>query len=251
MVAANAVGMLPALLARKLNERPFGQTDAWIQQQLNETFLQVNQELPPFSALRGGCTASVTLRLGSKLFVANAGDSRTILVHRNPKDDVVAAAVDIPYLSRFDKAHLPDERARIEGLGGNIHIPPDHPSGARVVVYSASAKPPEPIGLAMSRSLGDWEWKEVGVTAEPIVDVIDLSDYFPVSAVAPSALFLLAASDGVWDMRVKPEFFARRVSERISSDGPLKTVVDVILDVSPAKKEWYRDDMTLLYVAID
>lgn len=246
VVAGNAAGMLPAVLARKLNERPccsYADDDIWIRKLLNETFLEVNQELPPFAALRGGCTAAVALRLGSKLYVANVGDSRIILVQESSQTTSAAATkFRIPYLSRRDKANLPEERARIEKLGGKIHIPPHNPNGSRVIVYSAAAKPPEAIGLAMSRSLGDWEWKAVGVTAEPVMDVIDLHQY-------PN-VFLLAASDGIWDMRC-PEFFAQRFHDRLASDGPFQTVVDIVRDVSPAQKEWYRDDMTLVYMAID
>jgi serine/threonine protein phosphatase PrpC len=238
-VAQAAADALPAVLAEKLNAADCCQTDEWIAQQLKETFLAVNLELPPFAALRGGCTASVTLRIGTKLFIANAGDSRTIVVAN--ENATTTADAEIIYETRLDKAHLPEEKARIEGMGGKIHIPPKHLAGSRVVVYSSAAKPPEPIGLAISRSLGDWEWKEVGVVAEPIVDVLDKSSY--------GKSFILAATDGVWDTR-KSEFFAQYFWKHVFEEGqaPIVAVHDVIQKVSPIKKEWYRDDMTLLYV---
>ena len=170
------------------------------------------------------------------------GDSRTAIVDVTGEEK--GGAAEILYQTRPDKAHLPGEKARIEGLGGKVHVPPRFPNGSRVVVYSSAANPPEPIGLAMSRSLGDWEWKEVGVTAEPIVDVLDYTKLSPGS-------FLLAASDGVWDSGHTREFFAKRFQNRIATDGAWKTVVDLVWDISPKKKEWYRDDMTIIYKALN
>ena len=247
MVAEHALKLLPRILADKLNSMPCCQPESWIRQKLNETFVEVNEQLPLQHVRRGGCTASITLRLGSKLYFANAGDSRTILVHVDSAAE--PAMIDIPYQTRPDKAHLPDERARIEAAGGKVHIPPDFPNGSRVIVYSHFANPPEQIGLAMSRCLGDVEWKWVGVIAEPIVDVIDLSAYIPSQQ---HALFVLAASDGVWDMRPKREFFARFLHEHLASkpDEPIKSVTDLIWEISPKKQEWYRDDMSIIYKAI-
>lgn len=265
IVAEHAMGLLPRILAEKLNNRPCCQPEDWIRQQLNETFLEVNARVPLEHARRGGCTASITLRLGSKLYFANVGDSRTILVHVPAVDadenndnnhNNNPAIVEIPFQTRPDKANLPEERARIEAAGGNIHIPPKFPNGARVIVFSNFATPPEPVGLAMSRCLGDVEWKEVGVIAEPIVDVVDLGP-FQNRKNPHGQLFVLAASDGVWDMRPKREFFARYFHEHLIKDGdsssnrePFETVTDLIWDVSPRKKEWYRDDMTIIYKAI-
>jgi Protein phosphatase 2C len=171
-------------------------------------------------------------------------------------------------IARKDKAHLPDERARITSLNGTIHIPPHNPNLSRVVVYSAAAQPPESIGLAMSRSLGDWEWKRIGVTAEPIVHVLDLVHYcqHPLDASKAAAnadenycsLLLIAASDGVWDLR-RPEFYAKRFRESFfpsiinNNDHGVpfhrrlfEACVNVFWQVAPAQAQWYRDDMSVI-----
>lgn len=244
---------LPQLLANKLNHKSCCQPDEWIQQQLIDVFVQVNAEAPPSIARRGGCTASVTLRIGPKLFFANAGDSRTILVAIPNATDSNSAS--IVYETRRDKPHLDEERRRIEGMGGKIHIPPHNPALARVVVYSEAAG--ESIGLAMSRSLGDWEWKQVGVTAEPLVDVVDLSRYYfsvnssfasssslLVPPSPPMETFVLAASDGLWDLR-KKEFFAKRFADSIiQRKSLLQTVVETIETIEP--QMGYRDDITVI-----
>jgi serine/threonine protein phosphatase PrpC len=236
IVAEYVVQDFPRRLAGKLNKRPCCASDEWIMQQLKDTFVEVDTNAPQ-NALRGGCTGTVTLRIGHKLFVANAGDSRTILGDYKGS----GKEVHIPYTSRSDKPNLPDERARIEGLGGKIHIPAKNPFLSRVVVFSKAATPPEPVGLAMSRSIGDWEWKKVGVTAEPLVDVIDLSNQ--------THSFLIAASDGLWDLRW-PQFFAKTFGESFygGSRSPMVACVETILQVSPQKKEWYRDDITVIVI---
>ena len=149
VVAEYCIQEFPDRLAKKLNNLPKTEAgvarDKDILKALNETFVETDIYAPP-NALKGGATATVSLRIGSKLYVANAGDSQTILV---------AADSSIAYMTRKDKALLPDERSRIEALGGKIFVNPQNVS--RVVVYSVTAR--EAIALAMSRSIGDWEWK--------------------------------------------------------------------------------------------
>lgn len=122
-----------------------------------------------------------------------------------------------------------------------IHIPAKNPFLSGVVVFSKEATPPEHIGLAMSRSIGDWGWKLVDVTAEPLVDVIDLSNQ--------TDSFLVAASDGLWDLQ-RPQFFAKHFGESFYGGGrnPMVACVETILQVSPQKKEWYRDDITVIVI---
>lgn len=257
---------LPRLIAMKLDDAPAGQDDEWTKQQLIDSFLEVNQKAPKDSALRGGCTASVTLRVGSKLYFANVGDSQTLLVTasrsstnynaNNPQDPANLDA-RIIYKTRRDKANLPDEKARIQGLGGKIHIPPQNPNLSRVIVHSKAAIPPESIGLAMSRSIGDWEWKEVGVTAEPIVDVIDVKTDLPAHGdndKNDAISFVLAASDGLWDLR-KKEFLARNFAKHFlqfddTSNNLLQRSADIIEKASPKNEKWYRDDITVVVAQI-
>ncbi|EEC45740.1 predicted protein [Phaeodactylum tricornutum CCAP 1055/1] len=242
-VAAYATMAIPARLAEKLNARPCCQSEQWIRSQLVDAFVEIDHEAPP-NALRGGCTASISLRIGHKLFVANTGDSQILVMHRLNEEDV-----NIAYRTRKDKAYLPEEKSRIEGMGGQIHIPPAFPEGSRVIVRSVSVHPPETIGLAMSRSIGDWEWGSVGVIPDPIVDVVDLT------ALAGSA-FVVAASDGLWDLR-KPEFYAKLLSRAMFDDDgavfpsrPLSALVEAIYKAAPEAAKWYRDDMTAVVVRI-
>ena len=233
-VAEYARTELPRIVADKLNARSCCQSDDWIQQQLKDAFAELQQSIPSPAAQRGGCTASVTFRIGTKLFFANTGDSRTILVQAVPNATVA-------YHTRFDKPHLPDERARIEGQGGKIHTPPLNPAMSRVIVFSKAAN--ENIGLAMSRSLGDSDWKEMGVTAEPIVDVVSIGSL--------GTAFVVAASDGLWDLR-RMEFLAQRLMTDLYEQDTEKslpvTLAQLVDRIAP--KKGYRDDISVVIVPL-
>mmetsp|Transcript_28508 Transcript_28508/g.77180 ORF Transcript_28508/g.77180 Transcript_28508/m.77180 type:complete len:557 (+) Transcript_28508:157-1827(+) len=251
-----------------VNAADLDRTDLIIQKALNETFLEVNEQGTEHTFLLGGCTASVTLRWGSKLYVANAGDSQTILVsaaenkaqkqakQQQPKP----IAAKLEYQTRRDKANQPGERARVEQLGGRVHV---NAQGfdPRVIVYSKAAK--DTIGLAMSRSLGDWEWKEVGVTAEPTIDVIDISKLSLSLSSQSSKVFLLVASDGFWDMRqlqflaglASASFVVPSHDETIPDQKPRKLrplfhMYDIIQRITPKIQQGYRDDITATIVGI-
>jgi serine/threonine protein phosphatase PrpC len=237
-VAHYAAIAVPERLAEKLNNETTLQSDDWIVEKLKETFVEVDAEAPPRAALLGGSTASVTLRRGNRLFIANTGDSRTIVVSVSGDDE------EVVYTSRKDKPHLADEHERITKSGGKVHVPPQNPMLSRVVVYSEAAH--DLIGLAMSRSIGDWEWGVVGVTAEPLVHVLSVDNLTTDNA------FVLAASDGLWDAR-RPQFVAKHFANSFYRHGksPLAACHDMIQKASPVNENVYRDDITLAVIKID
>lgn len=123
---------LPALLGSKLvefdaakdedgnayNEK---QSDHKIAQILHETFLELDATAPAEPS--GGCTASVVLQLGTRIYVANAGDSRSfVAVHIVPPDGR-EATTSVIYGTREDKPHLSVERERVEHMGGTVYLP--------------------------------------------------------------------------------------------------------------------------------
>jgi serine/threonine protein phosphatase PrpC len=108
------------------------------------------------------------LKLDEKVYVANAGDSRSFLVSYRAS----TGETSVLYMSREDKPNLPDERARVEAMGGQVYIPI---RGTSRVVYH-DPRSGAPSGLAMSRSIGDWAAGKLGVIPHPIVDVFDMSD---------------------------------------------------------------------------
>ncbi len=94
-----------------------------------------------------GSTATLALiRDGYELVVANVGDSRAILCR---EQRVLNLTVD-------HCPSVPEERARIESAGGTV-------------VFDTIGRCMVNERLAMSRSLGDFELKRFGVTADPEV----------------------------------------------------------------------------------
>ena len=237
IVASHILRDLPERLAEKLNQIGPNASDQSIIQALNQSFVECDIYAPP-NFLLGGSTATVTLRRGSKLYIANTGDSQTIVVSANSTDAKGLVEPKVSYMTRRDKASLPEEYRRITSLGGMVKIN-NETNDSRVIVRSNAAR--DTIMLAMSRSLGDWEWKAVGVTAEPLVDVLDLKDY-------PDS-FLIAASDGIWDVRRKV-FYANQFCESFYCEEtrthPLLKILDVFEKATPKAQTGYRDDMTAI-----
>ncbi|KAB2046808.1 hypothetical protein ES319_A13G001100v1 [Gossypium barbadense] len=114
-----------------------------------------------------GCTAAAALIVKNKLFVANAGDCRTILCRRGCP---VA-------LSRDHVASCPEERNRVVSAGGEVKWQVDTWRVGRAA-------------LQVTRSIGDDDLKPA-VTAEPEITetVLSVEDEF-----------LVMASDGLWDV---------------------------------------------------
>ena len=63
-----------------------------------------------FIGRNSGSTANVVLLTDDKIYVANAGDSRSILVRKN----------EVVELSKDHKPELKSEKARIEKCGGRV-----------------------------------------------------------------------------------------------------------------------------------
>lgn len=166
IVSDYTVQHLPELLAKRLIDlptEPILRQNATVQA-LRDTFINLDEMVPADPS--GGCTASVVLKQDEKVYVANAGDSRSFVVVYRPSTKVAK----VVYISREDKPSLPAEKARVEAMGGQVYIPM---RGTSRVVYQDPVSG-APTGLAMSRSIGDWEAGKRGVIADPIVDVLNL-----------------------------------------------------------------------------
>lgn len=215
VVSEYATDRVPAVLSRKLREirslssRENGGADAgageeekdfWnrpetvdaVRTALTESFVEVDEvgreelELPS-----GGCTATVILKLGRKIYAANAGDSRSFVAAHirgargsgggdsGKNGGGGKGRVMLLLATREDKPHLPDERARVESAGGRVWLPNAEElsqGDSSRVMYIDPETGQAGGGLAMSRSIGDWDLGEVGVVPDPLVDVLDLGE---------------------------------------------------------------------------
>lgn len=153
-----------------------------------------------------GSTASTAVLVGNHLYVANVGDSRTV---------ISKSGKAIP-LSEDHKPNRSDERKRIENAGG-------------VVMWAGTWR----VGgvLAMSRAFGNRMLKQF-VVAEPEIQEQELDEEFEL---------LVLASDGLWDVvpnddavtlalsEEEPELAARKLIETAFSRGSADNITCIVV----------------------
>ena len=132
-----------------------------------------------------GTTCNIVFQFNKYLVCASVGDSRGILVY----DEGDHQNKGIFELSHDHKPDLPGEIERIFSSGGMVEQMKD-PEGNLVGpprVWKAGCTYP---GLAMSRSLGDFQGKEAGVISTP--EIIEYTIHSP-------SKYMVICSDGVWE----------------------------------------------------
>lgn len=152
------------------------------------------------NSIFSGSTGLVVLLSGTKLFVANAGDSRCVLVRDQ----------EIIQINTEHSAKLPQEQARILNAGGFV-------DQGRIMG-----------SLTTSRGFGDFEFKknsyisskEQIVTAFPEVKLVELTG---------DESFLLVGSKGLWDLKSNVEIVGL-IKEKILSGIQIVDIVEDLID---------------------
>jgi protein phosphatase 2C family protein 2/3 len=146
-----------------------------IKKALQDGFLATDRAIlsdPRYEEEVSGCTASVGILSKDKIYVANSGDSRTVLGVKGRAKP----------LSFDHKPQNEAEKARIQAAGGFVDF-------GRVNG-----------NLALSRAIGDFEFKKSAdlppeqqiVTAFPDVEIHEITS---------DDEFLVVACDGIWDVQ--------------------------------------------------
>eukprot|EP01038_Epipyxis_sp_PR26KG_P007468 gene7468-10179_t len=200
---------------------------------LKNSFLVANSNLKNVQTIEyggSGSTCIVVYLRKKDIYVANVGDSRAVIGYRNDLNKIIAKD-----LSRDHKPDDPDENERIVRCGGFVCPPPFPGHSARVykdakfLVY----------GLAMSRSIGDFDVKKIGVIAEPEISTFNRNE---------SDVYMIIATDGVW------EFISSQEAVDIV-DANIEKGVDFATRklIEIASMKWaedgygsYRDDITAI-----
>jgi serine/threonine protein phosphatase PrpC len=152
------------------------------------------------SESNAGCTANVILIKDKKIYIANSGDSRSLL-YKGGK------------VTRLSEDHKPDneiERQRISNAGGFI-------IDGRVNG-----------NLNLSRAIGDLEYKknpklkpeEQLISAMPDVRVIPMEN---------EDTYILMGCDGVWEI-LSDEEICKMVKDKMSTEKSLSTIIGELLD---------------------
>lgn len=271
-----AVRTFPALLAKRIESSvpSNAQGDGFDETNLRGALTAAYQEIDDVAASvsGAGCTATSVLRVGNRLYHINTGDSQSFLGYsvRGSRGD--AATTGVAFLTKEHKPHLPEEKARIESMGGTVMLPPPAPPGIKMALSSrvlALLPNGMQLGLAMSRSLGDVEAGKMGVIATPEITTLNLLEIRDEIAAKYAGadpddidLFVVVASDGIFD-HVEPAEVARVLASALFRDGdgapppppgkkkwtPLMAVENIIMTAS---QRWlenldqaYRDDISL------
>jgi serine/threonine protein phosphatase PrpC len=150
---------MPEILKKLINDNQFT-----IEECLKKAFLQMDEKLVCCDSENAGLTATVILKDGNSLYVANVGDSKCILISKNK---------ELRDLSYDHKCTDEKEVERIRAAGGLVF---NH----RVFGQ-----------LVLTRALGDLSLKPYGVLAEPYVVKIDITT---------NDDYVIVASDGIWDV---------------------------------------------------
>ena len=156
-----------------------------------------------------GTTEVLALLSDGKVYVASVGDSRVVMGTKKPffaveedSTEILKAAKKKRSISidqsvkavQLTKDHSPNdpyERSRIQRMGGSVRRLTSS-SGNQVGPWRVWKKGKGTPGLALSRSLGDTDAKEIGITAEPDVTAVQVRKEVD--------RFVVAASDGVWNV---------------------------------------------------
>lgn len=171
-----------------------------------------------------GSTAVVVLKQGDDLLIANLGDSRAILGTKGED------GVGVVQLTTDLKPGLTEEADRIRRFNGRVFALRNEPSLQRAWMPHYQSP-----GMAMSRSFGDIVMKHYGIISTPVVTHHHITS---------NDLFVLLATDGVWDVLSNKEV-ARIVWSADNEKVAAKAVVDAAVAAWRVKiPHDKRDDCT-------
>jgi serine/threonine protein phosphatase PrpC len=160
---------------------------------ITNAFLSCDEELKKvdFDVLSSGSTCVIIIHIGTHIICANVGDSRGIIVYNDDDEnnDPELNDLEVAQLSMDYKPELLDEKNRIL-LNGGVVEKMKNEFGEEVGPFRVWAKGTDYPGLAMSRSIGDFKGKRVGVIAEPGIMEYDLCE---------DSKYIVICSDGVWE----------------------------------------------------
>lgn len=182
-----------------------------------------------FDTRLSGSTGVIIVHIEDKIICFNVGDSRAIYIN-----DLYEAV----QISKDHKPNLPEEKKRIQNMGGRVDRIENFANIGPFRVWNANGDVP---GLAMSRSFGDFIGKSVGVINDP--------DYFELSIVENKVRCVILASDGLFEF-ISNETIAEIASPFIKKNdcaGATRRLVD------EAYRTWTKDgvicdDITVIVI---
>ena len=205
-----------------------------------ELFMNIDDELSAqsdiFDCNMSGTTCNLIFQFNTHLVCFNVGDSRSILIEESSDNtNQIIRALSIDH-----KPDLPEELMRIKENGGMVDQIQDlygNKLGPNRVFKEGCVYP----GLAMSRSLGDFQAKECGVIPTPEIIEYEIN---------PNTKYFVVCSDGVWEFLTNEN--VRDIGNKYyynNNDvvGFCNELVNIAVNVW-GEREKARDDITVVAV---
>jgi serine/threonine protein phosphatase PrpC len=177
-----------------------------------------------------GTTCVLVIHVGEHIICANTGDSRAVLVF-DEKDDEELNYLKVFPLSIDSKPEIPSEKERIINSGGDVEKIRNK-FGQLVGPYRVWVKNKDYPGLAMSRSIGDFNAKVVGVIPNPEIIECNLSIY---------SKYIVICSDGVWEFLSNEDVM--NVGKKYYLEGNPKGFCKKLVENSI--KFWEKEDIVI------
>ena len=205
-----------------------------------ELFMNIDDELSAqsdiFDCNMSGTTCNLIFQFNNHLVCFNVGDSRSILIEESSDNtNQIIRALSIDH-----KPDIPEELMRIKENGGMVDQIQDlygNKLGPNRVFKEGCVYP----GLAMSRSLGDFQAKECGVIPTPEIIEYEIN---------PNTKYFVVCSDGVWEFLTNEN--VRDIGNKYyynNNDvvGFCNELVNIAVNVW-GEREKARDDITVVAV---
>ena len=177
-----------------------------------------------------GTTCVLVIHIGEHIICANTGDSRAVLIF-DEKDDEELNYLKVFPLSIDSKPEIPSERERIINSGGDVEKIRNK-FGQLVGPYRVWVKNKDYPGLAMSRSIGDFNAKVVGVIPNPEIIECNLSIY---------SKYIVICSDGVWEFLSNEDVM--KVGKKYYLEGNPRGFCKKLIENSI--KFWEKEDIVI------
>ncbi|KAK2625192.1 hypothetical protein QTJ16_005561 [Diplocarpon rosae] len=198
-----------------------------LEQALKDGFLATDRAIlsdPRYEEEVSGCTASVAIVSATKIFVGNAGDSRSVLGVKGRAKP----------LSFDHKPQNEGEKARITAAGGFVDF-------GRVNG-----------NLALSRAIGDFEFKKSAELA-PEQQIVTAFPDVTVHNISSDDEFLVVACDGIWDCQSSQavvEFVRRGIAAKQELSKICENMMDNCLASNSETGGVGCDNMTIIIVGL-
>ncbi|KAK1150807.1 protein phosphatase 1B-like [Acipenser oxyrinchus oxyrinchus] len=203
----------------KLEEEARGDPET-VKESIREGFLTIDSYMHRLTRYRGwdnsGSTAVAVMLSPGHIYFINCGDSRAILCRNG----------EVCFYTEDHKPFNPRERERIQNAGGTVTL--QRVNGS----------------LAVSRALGDFDFKEVE-WRPPTEQLVSPEPEVYEVARSPGDEFLVLACDGVWDI-ISNEGLCAFVTNRLQVCSDLKEVCSQIIDTCLYKGS--QDNMSITLI---